>query len=458
MAAGEGTLPDKPRVRVAAKSATPTQPGVAEIYNDAFAWQRGWSPLMGWMGTAGAGRVSFDLALDTATLLACADVLSRDLSEITFSLRKVEPNGGMTKIRAAEHPAARMIELGPNSYQSFKAMMRMSAFHVAITMRSELAMVEAAVTGETRALHALRPEQATPMIAADASERYWEITKSSDFDRFRLREVDRRIPDRLMIRVLSRTWDGARAMSNLKAGQRALGILTAMEKHEEQFYDGHAMPRGLVEVDKDTVIQQEQFDRIASDLRSAYQLTGRTGLPFLLERGMTFKPLTQSATDSQMTQSYTNRVADVCRLMRVPPHKIMSFDGVKYDNIEPIERIYVKDSLGPIITDYEDAFSRALLTEDERLDGLCIKASRREAYRDDPKVIMEMATKELNGSAITINEYREATGRETREGLDVFIVPANARWVTPGGEVVVTASGNEAATSDDAEGADESDD
>src|SRR5690606_12949768 len=87
----------------------------------------------------------------------------------------------------------------------------------------------------------------------------------------------------------------------------------------------------------------------------------------LLEDGIEFKSWTATAAETDMIKALDKQIEMIGKMWRMPPHKTMSLNAVKYENLATLEMIYVRDTLIPICKEIEARLARTLLTEKERL-------------------------------------------------------------------------------------------
>jgi hypothetical protein len=60
------------------------------------------------------------------------------------------------------------------------------------------------------------------------------------------------------------------------------------------------------------------------------------------------------------------QVLDICRMYRVPPHKLAEYGRATFNNIEQQQQAYIDDCLGPPTDQLEGLMDDQLLFEDER--------------------------------------------------------------------------------------------
>ena len=88
----------------------------------------------------------------------------------------------------------------------------------------------------------------------------------------------------------------------------------------------------------------------------------------VLEEGMTFEKIAITNEDAQFLQTRQFQVTDICRIYRVPPHKLAEFGRATFNNLEQQQQQYIDDCLGPHTDQLEGLMNDQLLFDDERDD------------------------------------------------------------------------------------------
>jgi hypothetical protein len=73
-----------------------------------------------------------------------------------------------------------------------------------------------------------------------------------------------------------------------------------------------------------------------------------------------------SNTDAQYLETRNMQIREICRIYRVPPHKIADLTNATFSNIEHQGLEYVQDCLSSIAVNWEQTLWRELLNEAER--------------------------------------------------------------------------------------------
>ena len=147
----------------------------------------------------------------------------------------------------------------------------------------------------------------------------------------------------------------------------------------------------------------------------------------VLEEGMKYTPISISPNEAQFLDTRKFQIDEIARIFRVPPHMVGDLDKSSFSNIEQQSLEFVKYTLDPWVSRWEQAMSRALLTPEEKkhyffkfnVDGL---------LRGDYQSRMNgYATARQNGwmSANDIRELENLDRIPEEAGGDLYLINGN---------------------------------
>lgn len=215
------------------------------------------------------------------------------------------------------------------------------------------------------------------------------------------------------------TMDGYTPVSPIVYCATLLGIASVQDDtYREQQQKGITSQMAITtdQVFKDLNAVQ----RLKDDLKKMRGPNGLTEVP-IFEQGM--KPISLKLTpqESQLLENKEFTVTRICRMTRVPPHRVgmqTGSTGTK-STIGELDEAYMRDSLNPILIKVEDAFNSLLP------DGYKVEFNRKAFYAGSPWRLVEAVEKEVKGGLASINEGRVDLGRENIEGGDIFAIDNN---------------------------------
>jgi HK97 family phage portal protein len=151
---------------------------------------------------------------------------------------------------------------------------------------------------------------------------------------------------------------------------------------------------------------------------------------------MQFKSISMTAAEAGAKEAFSQQIAETARLFRIPPHKLMHFESVKYDNMDAANRVYVQDSLLPRVIPIEQKLGWACLDDQEEME-LYVEIDRATLNQSSPQETSARIAKEWDSGLITQNEARELLGYNPAPGGEVYKMAANTFLIDADHQVVV---------------------
>lgn len=408
--------------------------------NDALVtdWRRdvGWKTLDGLLGLQGVDRIiSFHEALRLSAFMACLDVVSQDIAKTPIHMyRRV----GSGKERVYDHPVARLLALNPNERQTRSEFFAQLVLNLK-TWGSGYIIEEQSSTGKLLGLHVAPSARVTIHRTPNDNLAYW-LSPAGEVEEVMLQDVARRLPERVVIHIRQRAFDGLSGMGALSIGQRHLGLSAKLLAYRERLYGNNGAINGVFSRDSDKAISEEGWKRLKQELRTEFEAFKQGLRPLVLDDGLTYKTDDMNATDTQTSDGLQRELADVARLFRLPPHKIGALESVKYDNMETMERSYISNTLEPTFVDIELAFQSRLLTDDEQRDHF-FEFDRESLQSVDYKTRAEKTAQLFESGVISRNEARDRLGLNP-DAQDMRLVRGNQAVVNADGSVTYPGRGD----------------
>lgn len=242
---------------------------------------------------------------------------------------------------------------------------------------------------------------------------------------------------------------GRQSRSVLDFASRNLGTIIAQDKVQRFMFDRGLKHGGVIKA------KGRLPDPVKIALRKGldeYSIGGaRAGRPLLLEDGMEWQQVTMSMKDAELLASQQWSVSQVCRWIRVPPHKVFDLTRSTNNNIETQGVDYVTDAILSWVVRVEQAIWRDLIVWDADgskrffakhiLDGL---------LRGDSEARSRAYALAIMWGWMTRNEVRAKEDLNPILGLEKPLTPENMT-TNPNGDTVVSFRGSEptAWTADD---------
>ena len=375
-------------------------------------------------GTSSGKYVTERSAMQMTAVYCCVRILSEAVASLPLQFYRYTDDGG--KEKAVEHPLYFLLHDEPNP--------EMTSFIFRETLMTHLLLWGNAYSqiirngkGEVVALYPLMPDR----MKVDRDEHgrlYYEYTvyDSDDVDgRKGTNKVGRnvRLQPHDVLHIPGLGFDGLVGYSPIAMAKNAIGLAIATEEYGSKFFANGAAPSG--------VLEHPGTIKDPSKVRESWQATfggsGNANKIAVLEEGMKYTPISISPEQAQFLETRKFQIDEIARIFRVPPHMIGDLEKSSFNNIEQQSLEFVKYTLDPWVSRWEQAMVRALLTPDEKkkyffkfnVDGL---------LRGDYQSRMNgYATARQNGwmSANDIRELENLDRIPAEQGGDLYLINGN---------------------------------
>lgn len=167
--------------------------------------------------------------------------------------------------------------------------------------------------------------------------------------------------------------------------------------------------------------------RVRESWQSTFGGSSNANKVAVLEEGMKYTPISIAPNEAQFLETRKFQIDEIARIFRVPPHMVGDLDKSSFSNIEQQSLEFVKYTLDPWVSRWEQAMARALLSAEEKkkyffkfnVDGL---------LRGDYQSRMTgYATARQNGwmSANDIRELENMDRIPEELGGDLYLINGN---------------------------------
>ena len=373
-----------------------------------------YSFLMGYSSTG--KRVNERSAMQMTAVYSCVRILSEAIASLPLHLYRYTDIGTE---KAADHSLYFILHDEPNK--------EMTSFIFRETLMTHLLLWGNAYAqiirngkGEVIALYPLMPDR----MNVDRDEKgrlYYEYTVSSDDAPINKKSTVRLLPSDVL-HIPGLGFDGLVGYSPIAMAKNAIGLAIATEEYGSKFFANGATPSGILEY-PGTVKEPE---RVRESWNKGFG-GGNSHKVAILEEGMKYTPISISPNEAQFLETRKFQLNEIARIFRVPPHMVGDLEKSSFSNIEQQSLEFVKYTLDPWVSRWEQSIVRSLLSEEEKkqyyvkfnLDGL---------LRGDYQSRMNgYATARQNGwmSANDIRELENLDLIPKEEGGDLYLINGN---------------------------------
>lgn len=370
-------------------------------------------------GQSSAGKcVTERSAMQMTAVYACVRILSEAVAGLPLHLYKYNSNG--SKEKALEHPLYFLLHDEPNPEMTSFVFRETLMTHL-LLWGNAYAQIIRNGKGEVTALYPLMPDRIT--VDRDENGRlYYEYIVSSD-DAPINKKSTVRLPPFDVLHIPGLSFDGLVGYSPIAMAKNAIGMAIACEEYGSKFFANGAAPSGVLEhpgTIKDPRRVRESWTQTFGGSSNAHKVA-------VLEEGMKYTPISISPEQAQFLETRKFQIDEIARIFRVPPHMVGDLEKSSFSNIEQQSLEFVKYTLDPWVSIWEQNLVRSLLTTDEKKKYF-IKFNVDGLLRGDYQSRMNgYATARQNGwmSANDIRGLENLDRIPAEEGGDLYLINGN---------------------------------
>lgn len=425
-----------------------TIPSVPEIQTRATDSETGkfvpeyWETLTDvWGSSSTETPLTPDEAIQLAAVLICIDVLAQDIAKTPLRLMRRTPNRGKQVVEPGEHWLAAMYASQPNVWHTWVEFLEMLMLNLALTQNGFIIKKRKNRT-EIAALLPVMSSRIHIDVNSDLSDYVYNLSKLTNHEQVMLKGVRERLISDEVIHIRGRLFNGLTGYSTMVAGAGAMRLAQQIRDFQSRLYKNDGTHRGVFQAKEGIEVDDEVFTRLRQQLGTGMKKMVSKGLPLLLDGGVEFKGISMTSDDAQTDKSLAAAIIDVCRYFRMPPHKALHLEAVKYENLDTIEKSYAADTLVPWALRIEQRIDADTLTPDERKEFFS-EFDREAMVVSDVKTLAEVLKVSLSLGAITYDEFRQRRGlNPLANGQGAYrMIPSTYTVIDEKGETVLAAGG-----------------
>lgn len=347
----------------------------------------------------GSSTVTPEKAAKNSNVSACVSILADDVGKLPIhTFNKQKKDLGMA------HPVAKLLYERPNPFMSAFVFKQTIQGHVGI-YGNGIAYIEWGKDGYPAALWPLDPVRTS--VALDVSTGKLQYrTQNARGEMFDLQPED-------VLHFKAFTKDGIVGIPPWKTLVDELDSQNAIKSFISDFYRNGTLSSGVLKTA--TKLNAEAKQKIREEWEKLNSGTNNAGHVAVLDVGLDFQQLGMQLDQAQFLDTQKFGITEVAKVYRVPPHKLAQLDRATYANAEAMGLDYIKTTLLPIFTQWEQEINYKLFTDKERA-SFYVKFNAAAELRGDSTARAGYYRDMLNNGIYTINEIREM---EEMDGIGV---------------------------------------
>lgn len=267
-------------------------------------------------------------ALKYAVVFSCVRLIAETIGNLPWQVLRERPGGGADRVT---NHVSKLLQRKTNPEMA-SGIFRETMMSHALTWGNGYAEIERDRANRPHAMWLIHPSMVT--VERNAAGEIVYIIKQTNGTQRVLPQADV-----FHLRGLGR--DGLVGYSPLEIAMRAIGIGIAEDKFSGAFFGNGQWPGGLLKFPgKLTPEQRKEF---RESLSGQNQGAGKARRIQILEQGLEWETLSIPNDHAQLLESRRFQIIDICRVFRVPPHKVFDLQRATFNNITEQNIEFVQD-------------------------------------------------------------------------------------------------------------------
>jgi HK97 family phage portal protein len=202
-----------------------------------------------------------------------------------------------------------------------------------------------------------------------------------------------------------------------------------VEDYSNEFFENGVVLSGTVEVPEE--LSDKAYERLKREWKEQHTNKGSRHRAPVLEGGATFKGLALNHEEAQLLETRKLKRSTLAGILRVPAHFINDLEKATFSNVEHLDISFVKHSLTPWMTNWEQRCRMSLLTEEERTrEQMEFAHDATKLLQGDFPSRMEGYGKAISNGVMSPNDARRKERMNPYKGGDVYLVQGALRDIT----------------------------
>jgi HK97 family phage portal protein len=295
--------------------------------------------------------------MQMTAVYSCVRILSEAVAGLPLHFYKYTEDGG--KEKAAEHPLYFLLHDEPNPEMTSFVFRETLMTHL-LLWGNAYAQIIRNGKGEVIGLYPLMPDRMG--VERDSKgQLYYEYTVSME-DAPTVKGSTVVLPPTEVLHIPGLGFDGLVGYSPIAMAKNAIGMAIACEEYGAKFFANGAQPSGVLEhpgTIKDPTRVRESWQSTFGGSHNANKVA-------VLEEGMKYTPISISPEQAQFLETRKFQINEIARIFRVPPHMVGDLEKSSFSNIEQQSLEFVKYTLDPWVSRWEQSMARSLMTAEEK--------------------------------------------------------------------------------------------
>lgn len=357
-------------------------------------------------------QMNAEEALCVSVVWACVMAITTALSSSRWNIFALDDKGNRTRL--PDDRLDYILNVRPNPEMPAVNMREAMMVH-ALTWGNAYAEIVRNARGDVAELWPLYPDRMIPRREIEAPYALFY----QYLDQYGEKVV---LPPERVLHIRGPGISGLMGDNIVARAAKGMALAAAQERFAGTYFGNNTVLGGILKTPKK--LNPEAHARLKKDWSDMYGGGFKSHKPALLEDGLDFVPIDGDAEKSQLVESRTFQIEEVCRWYGVPPHKVQHLMRATLNNIEQLGIEFVRDALTPWARRHEQEVDYKLLPQ--RAPWRITSIDTGWLTQGDFKTRMEGYTMARNTGVFSVNQILQREGENTigAQG-DIRIVPAN---------------------------------
>lgn len=362
----------------------------------------------------GAG-ISTGRALRNTAVFGCVKIISEDVGALPLFLYRRGADDARTL--AFDEPLYRVLHDTPNPQMTAIDLRGAMTAHAALTGDGYARIARRGSDGKVIGLFLLQPNEVT--VAKNNSGALVYINRPAGGN-------EKTYGQRDILHLRGFGWSGTTGLNIVKEFGEAIGLGLAAERYATNFFLHDATPGIALKNQKSLNAQEVQL------MREAFIAAHKQHGVAVLHAGVELEQFGADPEKSQLTSQRTFQLLEICRIFRVPPHKLAELSRATFSNIEQQNIDYYTQTIKPWLVRWEQAIGRCCIDQADLYAEHTIEGLLKGDFQTQTNGFRSM----LAAGVYSINEVRALYNLNPIEGGDVHFIQINM------GDIESVAAGN----------------
>lgn len=369
-------------------------------------------------GSTSGKMVTERSSMQMTAVYSCVRILAEAVAGLPLQFYRYTEDG--SKEKATDHPLYFLLHDEPNPEMTSFVFRETLMTHL-LLWGNAYAQIIRNGKGEVVALYPLMPNRMT-VDRDDKGHLYYEYQTSSDEAKttkggtVRLKPTD-------ILHVPGLGFDGLVGYSPIAMAKNAIGMAIACEEYGAKFFANGATPGGILEYPGAV----KDPERVRESWNKGFGGSSNANKVAILEEGMKYTPISISPEQAQFLETRKFQINEIARIFRVPPHMVGDLEKSSFSNIEQQSLEFVKYTLDPWVSRWEQAMMRSLLSQEEKTQYF-VKFNVDGLLRGDYQSRMNGYSIGRQNGWMSANDIRELENLDripAEQGGDLYLINGN---------------------------------